>query len=615
MPNRFFRAALGLLLAPVVLLAQSPQPRPTFRAGVQNIEVDVLVTDQKGNAVRGLTKEDFTLIEDDKEQRITSFSFVDLPIESPAARAAAAKAVEPDVATNTGEGRMYVMLFSGTDERSRLVARRFVEQAVGPNDQMAVIHVHGNMSAAQGFTRSRLLLLAAIDRLDYAGPEAGGCTTPACPFEVLEEVSKRLGLINGRRKVVLWFDPPSVFIPGTSANAIAAYFAQRDALRAATRNNVAVYPVSTRGLTTDLGPSSLAYKAGLRVLSDETGGETIVESNNFTPLFQAFVRDNSTYYLLAYEPTVEHRDGKFHKLAVQVRNRPGLTVRARSGYYAPEPDNKAKPEPAVVEGLSRDTAQAVRMPSSVGELGVDLFATPFKGTGSNGSVVIGAQMRGADLVLGAGESMEIAYQAANTEGTVTPGKFHVLKLDFTADSRTAIVREGVRVIDRLELPKGRHQVRFAVHQPNGKTGSVVADVEIPDYKAPLTLSGVAIGSQVTATHRTLLSDGPLKSVLSLDPTTVRRFTRRDVISAFVEAYTDPRRGEQAIVTTRVTTAKGGRARVTPEIAPAPGEPGRAGYLTRLRLADLAPGDYLLIVEAKTRDTTAMRQVPFAVVAE
>ena len=410
-------------------------------------------------------------------------------------------------------------------------------------------------------------------------------------------------------------DPPSIFIPGTDGNAIAAYFAQRDALRAATRNNVAVYPISTQGLTTALGPRSLEYKAGLRVLSDETGGETIVDSNNFTPLFQGFVRDNSTYYLLAYEPTVEHRDGKFHKLAVRVRNRPALTVRARSGYDAPEPDDKAKPEPAVVEGLSRDTADAVRMPSSVGELGIDLFATPFKGTGASGSVVIGAQMRGADLVLGLGESMEIAYQATNTEGTVTPGKFHVLKLDFTADSRAAIVREGVRVIDRLELPKGRHQIRFAVHQPNGKTGSVVADVEIPDYKAQLTLSGVAIGSQLTAPHRTLLSDGPLKAFLASDPTSVRRFTRRDIISAFVEAYTDPKRSEHPFVTERVTTAKGGRARVTPEIAPAGEEQGRAGFVTRLRLADLTPGDYVLIVEAKMRDTEATRQVPFTVIAD
>jgi VWFA-related protein len=206
MPRRLRVVVLCLSLVPAVLMAQAPQDRPTFRSGIQYIEVDVLVTDKDGKAVRGLTKEDFTLLEDGQPQAITSFSFVDLPIEPPAARAAAAKAVESDVATNVGSGRMYVMLLSSIGHRARLIARRFVEEAVGPNDQMAVIHVKGNMSDAQGFTRNRSLLMTAIDRMAHDEEPGGGCAGERgtiCAFEVLEEVSKRLGLIAGRRKVVL----------------------------------------------------------------------------------------------------------------------------------------------------------------------------------------------------------------------------------------------------------------------------------------------------------------------------------------------------------------------------------------------------------------------------
>jgi VWFA-related protein len=560
--------------------------------------------------VRGLTKDDFLLIEDDVRQPITHFSFADLPIESPASRAAAVKQVEPDVTTNTGQGRMYVMLISGEGHKTRLVARRFVEEAVGPNDQMAVIHVKGTMSSAQGFTRSRSMLLSAIDRIDH--DDTGICDM-ACEFGVLEQVCERLALVTGRRKIVLWFDPPSLFHPGTDGRAIAAYFAQRDALRAASRNNVAVYPVSTAGLTTALG--NLEIKAGWRVLSDETGGEAIIETNNFTPEYQRLVRDVSTYYLLAYEPAVDYRDGKFHKLTVRVKNRPELTVRARNGYYAPEPDAKAKPTPPVIDGLSVDAADAVRMPISVGGLGIDLVAVPFKGAGGKGTVLLGAQLRGPDLALGAGQRIEIAYQGTNTEGMVTPGAFKVFTFEFTPESRTTIERTGIRVVDRLELPKGRHQVRFAVHQPNGKTGSVVADVEIPDYSAPLVMSGVAIGSQLRATDRTLQSDPPLKAILASDPTAVRRFGRRDVISAFTEVYTDPSRPAPVRLTARVTPVKGGRT-FTPATTPLVGEAGRAGYLMRLRLADLSPGDYVLTVEATSSlQRTAMRQVPFSVVAE
>jgi len=76
----------------------------------------------------------------------------------------------------------------------------------------------------------------------------------------------------------------------------------------------------------------------------------------------------------------------------------------------------------------------------------------------------------------------------NSEGRQSRGAFHVIKLDLTAESRAIAARRGLRVVDRLDVPPGRHQVRFAVHQPNGKTGSVVADIEVPDYaKTPLTL--------------------------------------------------------------------------------------------------------------------------------
>ena len=606
-----------LLLAVAVLQGQSAQDRPTFRSGVQSIEVDVLVTDKSGKAVRGLTKDDFTLIEDDTPQRIASFSFVELPIEAPASRAAAAKAVEPDITTNAGEGRMYVMLVGPSGHRGRLVARRFVEEAIGPNDQVAVIHVLGNSSAAQGFTRSRRLMLDALDRIEHEEPGGGcGANPIVCSFEVLEEVSEKLGLVTGRRKIVLWFDPPSVFI----SQGADIMFAQRDALRAATRNNVAVYPVSTRGLTTDLSPAGkpasggpLEWKAGLRVLSDDTGGETIVDTNNFSAGFQGFVRDNSTYYLLSYEPAIEHRDGKFHTLTVRV-NRPGLTVRARRGYYAPEPDAKAKPDPAVAEGLSEATAKAIRMPSSVGELGIELFAVPFKGSGGNGSVLLGARLRGTDLLLGPREPLEVAFQGTTTEGKITLGAFHVMTLDFTPESRAEIGRTGIRVIDRIELPKGRHQVRFAVHQPNGKTGTVVADVEIPDYSAPLVMSGVVIASQETASHRTLLIDESLRSILSSDPTPVRRFAHQDVISAYAEVYTDPRRPEVARVTASLAASSGRKARA-PTMTPASGEPGRDGYLTRIPLADLTPGDYVLTLEARTARGSATRQVPFTVNAD
>ena len=614
--------ALVLLLVPALVVGQSRLEQPTFRSGVQTVEVDVLVTDKSGKAVRGLTKGDFALIEDDTAQQISTFTFVDLPIIPAATRKASVGAVEPDVVTNTGKGRMYVMVLTWRGQRVRLIARRFVEESVGPDDQVAVILLCGTMSAAQAFTGNRHLMLAAIDRILIGADGDGGDTSddarsrlcdPIVQFEIIEEMAERLGLVTGRRKAVVWFDPPSVF-HGGGPNPAGERFAQRDAVRALTRGNTALYVVSSLGLTTALGRGRLETKAGQHVLADDTGGDIIVDSNNFSAAFERFVRDNSSYYLLGYVPVIEHRDGEFHNLRVRV-NRPGLTVRARRGYYAPEPETKSKPVVPIADGLSAELATAIRMPSSQGELGIELSVAPFRSSSGSASVVLGAQLRGDDLVLEPREGIEVAFQAMTTEGKVTPGAFKVFTLDVSQESQPTIRRDGIRTVDRIELPRGRHQVRFAVHQPNGKTGSVVADVEVPDYSAPLVMSGVLLASQKTAAHHTLLTDPRLTSILGSAPTSVRRFSRRDVVSAYAEVYSNSTQSNSVRLTASVATAKGKRA-VTVEPSVLPGEePGQTGYGARIPLADLDAGDYVLTLEARTVRAKATRQVPFTVLSD
>jgi hypothetical protein len=50
----------------------------------------------------------------------------------------------------------------------------------------------------------------------------------------------------------------------------------------------------------------------------------------------------------------------------------------------------------------------LELPSAAGTLGIDLVASPFRGT-NGASVLVSAQLRGADLALGPGEPIELAY--------------------------------------------------------------------------------------------------------------------------------------------------------------------------------------------------------------
>ena len=64
-----------------------PQPAPVFRSGTELVLVDVVVRDQTGAIVRGLTPDDFSVTEDDKPQTITSFDFEELDSASTTADA------------------------------------------------------------------------------------------------------------------------------------------------------------------------------------------------------------------------------------------------------------------------------------------------------------------------------------------------------------------------------------------------------------------------------------------------------------------------------------------------------------------------------------------------
>src|SRR6186713_786356 len=103
MPVRTIISVSIAAAAAAALSAQAPPARqdiPTFREGVQLVEVDVIVTDRKGNPVRDLTKDDFEILEDGRTQSVRTFSLVDLPIPPPSSSLLGRPDLEPDTATN-----------------------------------------------------------------------------------------------------------------------------------------------------------------------------------------------------------------------------------------------------------------------------------------------------------------------------------------------------------------------------------------------------------------------------------------------------------------------------------------------------------------------------------
>src|SRR5207248_2648293 len=120
-----------IVLAATLHGRQAPQPpvaaQPplTFKVEVNYVEIDANVTDPQGNFARGLTRDDFQVIEDGKPQALTAFSMVDIPIERVDPPLFSKTAIPPDIVSNRQpfDGRVFVLVMDDLHTRFNLTAR------------------------------------------------------------------------------------------------------------------------------------------------------------------------------------------------------------------------------------------------------------------------------------------------------------------------------------------------------------------------------------------------------------------------------------------------------------------------------------------------------------
>ncbi|MCM2257209.1 MAG: VWA domain-containing protein, partial [Vicinamibacteria bacterium] len=688
----------GLHLLPLALAAAvglaAQGPAPVFRSGVTYVEVDVRVTDERGDFVRGLTRDDFELLEDGQPQSIAAFDRIDLPVEPepdglPGRRATPA----PDVSSNVRPfaGRVYVMVIDDTHTRfsrsglARRAARAFIEKRLGANDVMAVVHTAGPRDANQELTGDKVRLLAAVDRTTgralrsataaridrhnmtadvqlkagavVAAPEPSGDGSAAPGGDVdpdgtlrlqgaldtldtLRAVAEWLSVVRERRKAILFvsegLDYDFTDVSGGSTALVLS--AMRAAQAAAARANVVFYGIDPRGLTMladdeiEMGASpltedpSLSITRGLadelrrsqrslQAISEETGGFAVIDDNGFDGAFERIVRENSSYYVLAYDPPGHEPDGKYHKLEVRVK-RPGLKVTHRRGYASPRGKPKDSDEPS--GNPSIHAALGSSLPIS--GLGLTVFAAPFRAaSGEGASVLIGTEVAGGDLSLAAAGPLEISSLAVDARGEVRGGTTETVSFPVGPESRERIRRGGLRVLSRFRLPPGRHQLRVAAHDAgNGRVGSVVMDLTVPDFhREPLSISGIAIGSSIAQAMSTARPDPELGQALPTAPVASREFPRNDQAVAYAEVYDNEVEPHTLDVTTTVTRLEDGRVALSrsEEQASSSLRDRRIAVTVTLPVAELAAGTYVLKVATRTRtgSASAERVVPFSVV--
>jgi VWFA-related protein len=640
------------------------QPPVTFRVEVNYVEVDAFITDAQGTVVTDLTAADFEVLEDGKPQKISSFSLVNIPIERAERPLFAGKPIEPDVQTNEHlEGRIYLLVLDDihTDftrtPRVKAAARRFIEQNFGTNDLAAVVYT-GRSDASQDFTNNPRLLIQAIDKFSgrklrsatiqriegaRSNPETGQLE-PGDDIEQMDRSFRARSVMNnirklaefmagvrGRRKAMLLIGEgvdyniyEATGILGSTASAV--LLDTQDAIASATRGNVSIYAIDPRGLQT--GSEDLIQVSGtvgdanlnsiqsemrlsqdsLRVLAASTGGFAAVNRNDMDSAFDRIVAENSSYYVFGYYSTNERRDGRFRKIEVRVK-RPNLRVRSRNGYY--EARGRRPNQQPSSSKVSPALAEAVSSPLPVNGIPLKVFAAPYKGTAPDAAVayVTEVDVNNFEFIEKDGifsETIEVVNTAIDAKGKMFPGERQFVNLNLKPDTLARAKRRGFRLVNQLSLPPGRYQLRVAASSRNGQTGSVLYDLEVPDFsKEKFVMSGVAVTSRAAAEAPTVRPKDPLADYLPGPPTTMREFTRDDTIAIFAEFYENSPGAQAHMLDFKAELrAEGGRVvqSVTDQRSSTDLQGGSGGYgfSARMPLDEVEPGLYVLHVEGQAR---------------
>lgn len=546
--------------------------------------------------------------------------------------------------------------------RIKSAARRFVSESLEPGDLAAVVHVSGSGAANQDFTSDARLLLASIERFQgrkvrsetlnridefnrlrqlksgpQSGPQPAISVDPAeakdpedaaraydarRAFESIAAVSRRLTAVRGRRKALVWFGEAVAYnmfdLSRTQAPIVLE--SARAAVAAATRANLVIYGVDARGLAglgeetaqltavgidpaSNLGASGLQEELrrsqdNLRKVSNDTGGFAVVNTDEFAHAFERVVMENSAYYLLGYHPA-SGGDGTYRKIDVKVR-RPGVSVRARSGYLAARHTTEAAPA-----GAPAPLRDALVSPVPQSALQMATHAAAFKGSGDKASVLVTVEYGAAAFEISAtqassGDRLQASVVAVDPAGAVSGSDHTSIGLDVKPQTRQAMKVLGFRTQTRLELRPGRYQLRVAGAMANGLVGSVHHDIEVPDFTASKpAMSDLVLTSVVAGLVPTAQVDERLRQVLPAPPSAMRDFRQDEAIALFTETYEAG--GVPARDVTFATTVRGtggetiftrSDTRTADQLVKSNG-----GYALQVPLRQFAPGDYSLRLEA------------------
>ena len=619
---------------------------------------NVVVRDKKtGAVVKGLKASDFTIYEDKKPQKIISFDYqnVDeaavLAEKSTASgKASIADLLERNFAASPKElkdHRLIVIFFdlsSMQDEdidRAVDAATKYVKTQMQPADLVALVSMSTGLTMDQDFTSNKDALLRGLgkyngtDETGFANGGTGstsGTSDDTSAFAAddteynslntdrellaIRTIAKSLERVD-ERKSMLYFSG------GLTRNGIENEASLRAATNEASKANMAIYSVDSRGLQAlppvgDASTGSLrgssAYSGGaataqlssnfgsqetLDTLSMDTGGKAFFDSNDFAPAFQQVQHDTEAYYILGFRSTNQRTDGTYRHLMVKV-NREDVKIEYRPGYYAAADFQHQKTE-------DREEALTEQMRSDLPATDVAVYLQALYFMSSKGLyfipvdvIVPGSQIpfvKGGDRDKA---TLDIVGQVKDAQGIAVGNVRQTVKL--AVDAAAEVQRKNIQYSTGFTLAPGRYHLKFVVREnQTGNMGSFETDIQVPDLKkAPLKMSSVVVASQRTPNTEKHATSPLVRDGLEWVPNVAHVFRQNQHLYFLYEVY-DPAKAKDVkgsavkLLTNIEFVNNGTKVFETPLVtAVAVNDPERGAVVFQfdVPLAQLKPGTYI-----------------------
>ena len=337
----------------------------------------------------------------------------------------------------------------------------------------------------------------------------------------------------------------------------------------------------------------------LHTLAYNTGGRTFTNMNDPWTRVPDVFRENRSYYLVGFESAARPGDKRVHKIQVKA-NRPDVTVRTRTGYFSPTPE---KPKKNTVPVSAVEAALLTALPTGdiPLEVSVAAFAAP---SGKGSDVLVFTGIKETRPPSSAFRQIELVARAYDKEGA-SQG---ILRQNLEARAPAGMRYETV---SRLPVKPGkRYEIRVAASS-DGRRASVFADIDVPDFaKEAISMSGLVLAHG----NPRMAVDKRIADVIPVVPVTIRAFTPRDTVTAFVRVYRGDKGkpGPGRITTTILDEQNQKVFGQESTLDAAPSKFGGVDHRVDLPLPQLRPGQYLLTIEASSGTEHTRRDARFSV---